>query len=47
MQEKIEKIIILIMHVYFSFPFSIRIGFFFSYYDLFSFPIKFVFHFSC
>jgi hypothetical protein len=29
MQEKIEKTIILIMHVYFSFLSSIRIGFFF------------------
>jgi hypothetical protein len=37
MQEKIKKTIILIMYVCFSFLSSIRIGFFLSYLDLFSF----------
>ena len=48
MQEKIEKIIILIIHMCFSFPSSIRIEFFsFSIRICFPFLIMFVFLFSC
>jgi hypothetical protein len=37
MQEKFENFVILIIHMCFSFPFLIKIKFFFSYKDFFSF----------